>query len=78
MPESNIRTVARLVAALEEVEKRILNEALPCAAYLRLTQEGGELWQKLEDARLAVRAFLDNHNAVIEPVKEQGSAIAAK
>lgn len=72
MPEPNIRTVARLVAALEEVEKRILS------AYLRLTQEGGELWQKLEDAGLAVRAFLDNHNAVIEPVKEQGSAIAAK
>lgn len=70
MPESNMKSVARLIVALAETERIISNEALPCAAHLKLTQEGGELWQKLEDAAIAARTFLDNHNAVIEPVKK--------
>ena len=52
MPESNMRSVARLIVALTETERIISNEALP------------------EDAAIAARTFLDNHNAVIEPAKK--------
>lgn len=72
MSESNIRTVARLLTALDEIERKILNEALPCAGHLKIIPEMGELWQKLEDAGLAAREFLNNHNAVIEPNMNKG------
>ena len=69
MPESNIRATVRLLTALGEIERLILNEALPCAAHLRLANECGELWQKLEETGIAAREFLAGHNVVIEPLK---------
>lgn len=66
---SNIRTVARLITAITEIDQLIHNEALPCAAYLKLRDEGGDIWQKFEAAGLAAREFLNNHNVTIEPKK---------
>lgn len=68
MPESNIRATARLINGLDEIEKLILNEVLPAAAYLKLPVANG-LWSLLEETGTATREFLNNHNAVIEPLK---------
>lgn len=75
MSKSNITQTVMPLDSLMTISSQIQNVALPCATYLKLAREGGELWQKLEDAALAAREFLNNHNAVIEPMKREVSNV---
>ncbi len=71
MNTSDTIAKVRLLHAIQEIERLTFNEVLPCAAYLKLEAEGGngEIWQKITDAGLAAREFLNNHNVTIEPKK---------
>lgn len=75
--QSNIGAHLRLLTALQGIERLALNDALPCAAHLGFTNQDGnaELWQKLQDAAIAAREFLNNHNLAIEPMRREATNV---